>query len=211
MVYYVPGTEEKDPKKIIMSLQQVHENTATNTADIATNTADIATNTADIATNTADIATNTADIATLATPPVFKIEMDTQQSITTNTYTKVSFDTLTVDSHSGWDSTNKRYVGQRSGWYRFSWHLYFGISGTLTSGFAAATKNTGTPAGTNIVAYGSTGTAANHAFSVGSGLVFLNGTTDYVELYAYITATTPIVGSTGNQGLCALSASWVRS
>jgi hypothetical protein len=56
MVYYVPGTEEKDPKKVIMSLQQAHENTATNTSDIATNTSDIATNTANIATNTADIA-----------------------------------------------------------------------------------------------------------------------------------------------------------
>lgn len=28
MVYYVPGTEETDPKKIIMSLQQVHEKAA---------------------------------------------------------------------------------------------------------------------------------------------------------------------------------------
>ena len=64
MSYYVPGLGEKDQDKVIRSLMQSHENTATNTADIATNTADIATNTADIATNTADIATNTADIAT---------------------------------------------------------------------------------------------------------------------------------------------------
>lgn len=42
MTYYAPGTEEKDPKKVIMSLQQAHEKTATNTTDIATNTADIA-------------------------------------------------------------------------------------------------------------------------------------------------------------------------
>jgi hypothetical protein len=42
MAYYVPGTEERDTKKIIMSLQQVHETAATNTADIATNTASIA-------------------------------------------------------------------------------------------------------------------------------------------------------------------------
>lgn len=49
MTYYVPGTQEKDPSKVIMSLQQVHEKTATNTTDIATNTADIATNTSAIA------------------------------------------------------------------------------------------------------------------------------------------------------------------
>ncbi len=42
MTYYVPGTEEKDPAKIIMSLQQVHATAATNTTNIAANTADIA-------------------------------------------------------------------------------------------------------------------------------------------------------------------------
>lgn len=47
--YYVPGTEETDPKKTIMSLQQAHEKTATNTTDIATNTTNIAANTAAIA------------------------------------------------------------------------------------------------------------------------------------------------------------------
>lgn len=55
MSYYVPGTEEKDPAKVIMSLQQAHTNTATNTTDIATNTANIATNTTNIATNTSAI------------------------------------------------------------------------------------------------------------------------------------------------------------
>jgi hypothetical protein len=64
LTYYVPGTEEKDPAKVIMSLQQAHTKTATNTTDIATNTANIATNTANIVTNTANIATNTSNIAT---------------------------------------------------------------------------------------------------------------------------------------------------
>jgi hypothetical protein len=42
VTYYAPGTQEKDPAKVIMSLQQAHEKTATNTTDIATNAADIA-------------------------------------------------------------------------------------------------------------------------------------------------------------------------
>lgn len=63
---YAPGTEETDPKKQNMALQQIAEKAATAIDDIATNSADIATNSADIATNTADIATNTADIATNA-------------------------------------------------------------------------------------------------------------------------------------------------
>ena len=35
MTYYVPGTEEKDPKKVIMSLMQVHKNSADNATAIA--------------------------------------------------------------------------------------------------------------------------------------------------------------------------------
>lgn len=42
MTYYVPGLGEKDPDKVIRSLMQAHEVSATNTADIATNAADIA-------------------------------------------------------------------------------------------------------------------------------------------------------------------------
>jgi hypothetical protein len=56
MALYVPGTEETDPKKIIMSQQLVAGQTTTNTTSIATNTANIATNTTNIATNTAAIA-----------------------------------------------------------------------------------------------------------------------------------------------------------
>lgn len=63
--YYVPGLGEKDTDKIIRSLMQAHEKTATNEDNIATNTANIATNTADIATNTLAIATNTATLAAL--------------------------------------------------------------------------------------------------------------------------------------------------
>jgi hypothetical protein len=56
MALYVPGTEETDPKKIIMSQQLVAGQTTTNTTAIATNTTNIATNTTNIATNTAAIA-----------------------------------------------------------------------------------------------------------------------------------------------------------
>lgn len=49
MTYYVPGLGEKDPDKVIRSLMQAHEKTATNTDDIATNTAAIAATNAAIA------------------------------------------------------------------------------------------------------------------------------------------------------------------
>lgn len=55
MTVYAPGTEETDPKKQNMSLQQNAAANTTNATNIATNTANIATNTTNIATNTASI------------------------------------------------------------------------------------------------------------------------------------------------------------
>ena len=55
MSTYVPGTQEKDLSKVIMSIQAIGSLGDTNATNIATNTANIATNTANIATNTANI------------------------------------------------------------------------------------------------------------------------------------------------------------
>lgn len=80
--YYVPGTEETDPKKTIMSLQQAHEKTATNTTNIATNTANITTNTTNIAANTAAIAAIVPGVA--ATPITNSLAADVALSNTAN-------------------------------------------------------------------------------------------------------------------------------
>lgn len=53
---YLPGTEEKDLKKVIMSLQAVGGAAVGVIDDVATNTADIVTNTSDIATLSALVA-----------------------------------------------------------------------------------------------------------------------------------------------------------
>jgi hypothetical protein len=157
------------------------------------------------------VATNTTNITTLQTPPVFKIYLATQQAITSATHTKVSFDTLIVDSHSGWDSTNKRYVGKRSGWYRFGWHLYCGVSTTVTSGFSSASVNGTAATPTNVVGLGNSFGNDGICLTSGNALLFLNGTTDYFELYAYITATTPLIGITARTELAMLSCEWIRS
>jgi hypothetical protein len=64
---YVPGTDEQDPKKVIMALQLAAENISTAQDAIDTNASDIVAVQGDVATNTADIASHTADIAALQT------------------------------------------------------------------------------------------------------------------------------------------------
>lgn len=55
MVIYVPGTEETDPKKQNISLQQLGRTATSLQTSVATNTSNIATNTSGIATNLASI------------------------------------------------------------------------------------------------------------------------------------------------------------
>jgi hypothetical protein len=64
---YVPGTDEQDPKKVIMALQLAAENISTAQDAIDTNTSDIAAVESDVAANTAAIAANDADISALQT------------------------------------------------------------------------------------------------------------------------------------------------
>ena len=63
MSTYVPGTQEKDPYKILLSLQQIGPGLDAANTNIATNTTNIATNTTNIATNTTNIATIQGDYA----------------------------------------------------------------------------------------------------------------------------------------------------
>lgn len=77
MVLYVPGTEETDPKKQNMSLQQLG-------GGLTTATTNIATNTANIATNTTNIASHQTVLTNLATPLTNVLSADVLLNNTAN-------------------------------------------------------------------------------------------------------------------------------
>jgi len=95
--------------------------------------------------------------------------------------------------------TNYRFTPTVAGYYQFSWALNFNDASTsLTQAYSALYKN---GALFKIGAdYNSTATA--QFGSTGGVLVYLNGTTDYIELYGYAVGTTPsISGSSANNYL----------
>jgi hypothetical protein len=122
MALYVPGTEETDPKKIIMSQQLVAGQTTTNTTAIATNTTNIATNTTNIATNTAAIAAlNAATYVNSINSRTGAITLNSTSGITNSSndiilsqasssqFGAVKVDNTTITASSG--------VIHRSGWH----------------------------------------------------------------------------------------------
>lgn len=127
--------------------------------------------------------------------PAFSAGRSTNQSVTSGAWTKVQCDSEAFDTASAYDNaTNFRFTPQVAGYYQISGAVY--ITGTnMTQAQAKIYKNgsadkLGTPVSTP---------ALNEIGSSVSALVYLNGTTDYVELFGYASGTSPVF--TGNVGL----------
>ena len=123
-----------------------------------------------------------SNVATI--PAFFAARTGTDQTgITAATATKVQLNTKVFDTNSNFDNTtNYRFTPTVAGYYQMSWSAYM-FSSTSTSMRAYLYKNgTNFLSGSWMYAPGS----QTDDVSTGSGLVYMNGTTDYLELYVYI-------------------------
>lgn len=136
-------------------------------------------------TNTATLPAATGTVMVSGNMPAFSAYMSANQSIATNTYTKVQFNTKQFDTNSNYDNvTNYRFTPTVAGYY----NITANIAGPNTAIGSCATvlyKNGSATWWLSILpnASGSTQTG-------GSFLTFANGTTDYFEIYVYQTAGT---------------------
>lgn len=117
--------------------------------------------------------------------PAFKAYRGTStQTISANTWTKVQLNTVSYDTSSAFDATNYRFTPKVAGYYQCSANI---LMPSTMYPVASIQKNAGEEAtsgwGTQAI---STGTSA---------LVYLNGSTDYLELYIYSAGTTINTGA----------------
>ena len=121
--------------------------------------------------------------------PAFSAYLSDNQSITTTTFTKIQFNTEEFDTNSNYDNaTNYRFTPTVAGYYQVQVSL---IPNSTTSQSAVAIYKNGSQfkSGNN--------TLTNFQPAV-SALVYMNGTTDYLEGYGYLVGTTPIISGTLN-------------
>mgnify|MGYP001610973413 FL=1 len=117
------------------------------------------------------------------------------QAITTSTYTKVQFNAESFDTNSNFDSvTNYRFTPTVAGYYVIGWGVFMvGDPNTLTVAASYLYKN-----GANA-ATGSSyrdDDVFDYFASAGSTILYMNGSTDYLEVFCYITGTAlPVVTS----------------
>jgi hypothetical protein len=116
-----------------------------------------------------------------ASGPAFRAFRNTsQQSFNQNTWTKVQLNGESFDTDSCFDSsTNYRFTPTKAGYYQYNSRLWISKTGQSLSQ-SAIYKN----GAQESTAYSWTNTGTGFILG-GSDLLYMNGTTDYVELYVY--------------------------
>lgn len=128
-----------------------------------------------------------ADIATgvAGTGPAFSAFQSGAQTISAGTFAKLQINTEEFDTNSNYDTTLYRFTPTVAGYYQVNGSL---TVSTAAQGYITIYKNGSTfKGGNNITSSGVTVTV--------SALIYLNGSTDYIELYGFNSASNAI--STG--------------
>jgi hypothetical protein len=138
----------------------------------------------DGATQTITLPNNTGTVLTTAstfggTGPAFSAYASAGQSLTAATATKVIFNTKTFDTNSNFDATtNYRFTPTVAGYYQVNFLISWNTSGTATFLITQLYKN-----GTVYLSTAVNQNNTTQLSSAGSDVVYLNGSTDYVEIY----------------------------
>ena len=131
--------------------------------------------------------------------PTFSAYLGTNQVVSTG-QTKIQLNTELWDTNSNYDNaTNYRFTPTVAGYYQVNWYANTTSSTSLLQ--CSIYLN-----GTNVAA-GSEPTTGNA--SQVAALIYMNGSTDYIEFYFYAGAGGGTVAA-GRASTCA-SAAWVRS
>lgn len=123
----------------------------------------------------------------------FQAKTAADQNLSSGILSKVNL-TEIVDQE-GWftSPSGHRYTPQIAGYYQFFANLWMSASGIITTHQAYFYKNGAT---TNQGALMADASGSGKIVSI-SAVIYLNGTTDYVELFAAITGTSPQILAAG--------------
>lgn len=152
-------------------------------------------------TNTVTIANQTGTLN--AAGPAFSAYNTSSQSVSANTFTKVTLQTELFDTNNNFASST--FTPTVAGYYQLNGLLR--ATGTAMTGAIAVLYKNGA-----VYTYGQAfdGVSTSSAQLMVSEIIYLNGSTDYVELWGYITATSPSFGYVANYINCRFSGALVR-
>ena len=134
--------------------------------------------------------------------PAFSAYKSSNQSFSQNTWTKATFPFEDFDTNNNFDSTtNYRFTPTVAGYYHMSCNGYFSNGGS--DNYLQLYKN-----GAGFGYYVNAGFSITTMHLTFSNLIYMNGSTDYLELWVYSNAASPVLGGSAThfQGVLVRSA-----
>jgi hypothetical protein len=148
-------------------------------------------------TNTATLPAATGTVMVSGNMPTFSAYSTTTQNPTSAVATKVILNNKEWDTANAFDSTtNYRFTPQVAGYYQIDAMLRVTAATAILDGWSALYKNGSVYK--RAMELGNANTQTN-AQIVLSEMVYLNGSTDYIELYGYIQGTSPSFDNSNGQ------------
>jgi hypothetical protein len=112
--------------------------------------------------------------------PVFKVhKVNATQSVTVNTWSKITWDTASYEENCSFDFTNNRIILPVAGYYLITTGIAMYAAGV--NQLALQIYKNGSLVTTICNRY-----LAEGGNATGSDIVYFNGTSDYLEIYGYI-------------------------
>lgn len=135
--------------------------------------------------------------------PAFKATKSSGQSITSGAYVKIAYQTEVFDTDNCYDpTTNYRFTPNKAGYYQVNAGMCF-IANSASTVLLKLYKNGSSDTGV----WENDGFTNEDIMTSGSTLIYLNGSSDYIELYGYHGGTSPQVVGDGGR----FEAIWIRS
>ena len=144
---------------------------------------------------TVTVASGVTQTIAVNTPAFHAYKSSSDNTVTDNTYVKVTLESELLDSDSAWDVSTSKFTPQVAGKYLIMGgvYVYAGSTGTLRNSYTLIYKN-GSEVGYARNNFQANDISASHVTF--QAVVDMNGSTDYVELYGAIDVTsgTPYFG-----------------
>jgi hypothetical protein len=120
-------------------------------------------------------------VTTQVGAPAFSVYRSGSQTLSTSTLTKIQYNAENFDTNSNFDSTtNYRFTPTVAGYYQINYQV--GVSTTACNIEIRVVKNGDTNAG------GGFWVNTSAVRGTGSNVIYCNGSTDYLEIYATISS-----------------------
>ena len=117
--------------------------------------------------------------------PAFSVGLSTLQTISSSVYTKLQLNNVDFDLTSDYDTSNYRFTPTVEGYYQINTTAHWNTTGGNQQTQIAFYKNGSEIRYVDVLLnFNATNTSMG-----GSALVYCNGTTDYLELWAYVAGT----------------------